>query len=512
MKQIKNGFSLLSRLSDSFVPLILSAFIIPILILLVAGGYFLFIEGYLFYFILLITGLGLGIYLLNILIKKKKIVNKNILLEDDVRIEPSPQWSEFDNKIWMEIDDYINKKIETEIEWNELQTYSLEITSLVAEHYNPENSEKELAFSLNELLLALEEVSRRYRKYIDENIPFSNEISLSLLKQVYNHKDKLKKIEFAHNIYRVARFANPASAIASEMKGFVTAKLFSNVSDSLQDKLKRVLLKEVASVAIDLYSGNFKVEESALEESKISVKDKNNKAVKIEPLRVVIVGQINAGKSSVVNALVEKMVAEVSMLPATDKIAVHKCKIDNIDLLNLVDTFGLDGETKNEALILNEMIESDLILWVLKANQSARKLDTELKNKFDAFYTKSENRSRIKPKILLLVNQVDKLQPVEEWNPPYNLIDCNISDKKACTIQDAIKYNQKILNPDNILALSIKPNDKHFNVNELKKYLVESYSTGVNTQLNRRRLEYSPSDFQEQVKRFARLAKQLYAL
>lgn len=512
MKQLKNSFSLLSRLSDAFLPLILILIAIPFLGLLILGVVFLYEKGYL-YFLIAWTLVSFAVFGLYKWINRRIHNEKELAsIGDGILVEPSGRWSDFDNKVWMEINGYIDQNIKAGIGWGEIQIHTMEIISSVAQHYNPTNSEKEFAFSINELLLALEEVSRRYRRYIHDNIPFSDKISLSLLKKTYNHKDKLKNLEYAHYIYRVARFSNPAAALISEMRGLATDTLFTNLSDSLQDKLKIVLLKEVASVAIDLYSGNFKVEDCDLLDSQVSVRDKERQAIKIEPLRVVVVGQTGAGKSSVINALVEKMVAEVSVIPSTDKIAVYECKIDDIEMIRLVDSPGLDGSIKTEETILNEMVESDLIIWVVKAAQSARKLDRQLRDKFDEFYKKSENRSRIKPKTVLIVNQVDKLQPIAEWSPPYDLIDCDASDKKACIIRDAVKYNQEILTPDDILALSIKPDEDHFNLNELKAYLVAAYSDGVNTQLNRRRLEYDPGSFREQMNRFGKLAKQLYGL
>ena len=409
MKQIKNSLSLLSRLSDAFLPLLLILILIPFVGLLILGIVFLYENGYL-YFLIAWTLVSFAVFGLYKLINSRINNEKELaFIGDDILVQPSERWSEFDNKVWREIDEFIDQNIKRGIGWGELQIYALKIISSVARHYNPTNSEKEFAFSITELLLALEEVSRRYRRYIHDNIPFSDKISLSLLKKTYNHKDKLKKLEYAHNIYRVARFSNPAAALISEVRGFATDALFANLSDSLQAKLKIVLLKEVASVAIDLYSGNFKVEDCDLLDSKASARDEERQAIKIEPLRVVIVGQTGAGKSSVINALVEKMVAEVSIIPSTDKIAVYECKIDDIEMIRLVDSPGLDGSPETEETILNEMVESDLIIWVVKAAQSARKLDRQLRDKFDEFYKKSENRSRIKPKTVLVVNQVDKL-------------------------------------------------------------------------------------------------------
>lgn len=51
MKQLKNSFSLLSRLSDAFLPLILILIAIPFLGLLILGVVFLYEKGYLYFLI-----------------------------------------------------------------------------------------------------------------------------------------------------------------------------------------------------------------------------------------------------------------------------------------------------------------------------------------------------------------------------------------------------------------------------------------------------------------------------
>ncbi len=464
MKEAKKSFSLLSRLSDKFIPLVVILVTIPLLALIVLGIYFLFAEGYMLYFIGFLVIASLIVFIPHLLTKKQSRREKQKLSLDEIIIETSPQWSEFDRGNWKKLENIIDKRLEEGIEWGDMQEYSLEIISQTAFYYNPKSSEKELAFSASELLLALEEVSRRYRGYLQAYVPFENKIKLSVFKQGYEHRDKAEIAKYLFNVYRVTRVVNPMVALMSEIKGKMTSHLFDGVTDTIENKIKRALLKDVASVSIDLYRGYFKVKECELSESNISIEDKTNKTMEFEPLRVVLVGQVGSGKSSVINALTDKMAAEVSVIPSTDKIAVYECKIDEIGAIKLIDLPGLDGNLETEKLIVEEMTHSDIIFWVLKANQSARKLDTLLKSKFDEFYQKTENQGRKRPAILALVNQVDKLQPEKEWNPPYDLEECNTSDKKACTIRDAVKYNQDLLDLDDILPLSVKPDIEMYNV------------------------------------------------
>jgi len=511
MKRTKNSFKLLSKLSNAFLPFISIMIIVPFILLFGLGVKYLFENHYLLKFIIVWTFFTFLVYILYSVYQWFK--NRKIDELENIVIEPSFQWSQHDNEIWKELDTHINKNVKKGFEWSEMQEYVLELVSLTAHHYHPKNSEKELAFTLAEALLAVEEVSRRYRHYVNEHIPGADTIKLSLLKQTYNHKDKLEKAKYAYNAYRIFRLVStPTIALVSETKGLISNKFLESLSDSVQNKLKIALLKEVASVTIDLYSGKFKVVDGELNESKILLEDKKSQPVIIEPLRVAIIGQVNSGKSSLINALTSKMVAEVSVVPSTDKISVHECKIDELDMIHLVDLQGLDGTVVSEEVLLKQMTESDLIIWLVKANQPARKLDTELKNKFDIFYKKDENRNRKQPQILLVVNQVDKLQPINEWQPPYDIVNCKEEDRKACTIKDALNYNQELLNIEEALPLSISPNKTMYNLDELKKYMQSTYIDGINTQLNRRRNEYTNSDFTKQVKRFSKLAKQLFNL
>jgi len=490
MKQIKNSFNLLSKLSNNFTLLLSLAIFIPLCFLILLGFWFLYVEGYVFYFLLLLIVLSFFIYVIYALKKHTNSTENKEESDDEINIKKSPQWSKFDESVYEQLEKLIDEKVKNNIEWEELQMHSLDIISKTAQEYYPNNSEKELAFSVSEFLLAVEEVSSRYRGYIKEYIPFEDRIKVSLLKQGYNHKEKVKTVGLLYNLYRAFRMTSPLVAVASEIRGELLNQQFQNVSATLQNKMKKALLKDVASVCVDLYRGYFKVKDSELNQSKIYKEDKNNQADSLEPLRVAVVGQVSVGKSSLINAITDKMLAEVSIVPSTSSTTVHECKVENVDAIKFVDLVGLNGNEEVEKATLEEMTKSDLILWVLKANQSARKLDSQLKMLFDEFYKKDENLKRKKPSILALLNQVDKLDA-----------------QKESIVKDALEYNRQILNPDEILALSLKPNEKFYNLEAVKEYLQKAYNEGINTQLNRRRVETGHDGFVKSVKKIFKLFK-----
>uniref|UniRef100_UPI0018E44F42 GTPase family protein n=1 Tax=Vibrio splendidus TaxID=29497 RepID=UPI0018E44F42 len=249
---------------------------------------------------------------------------------------------------------------------------------------------------------------------------------------------------------------------------------------------KQALLDEVAAVAIDLYSGRFSIEDEALKASDVSEVDEQRFAPELEPVRIVLVGQTSSGKSSLINALKQELVAEVDVLPSTDTSTVYNAFVDDNDV-RVVDLQGLDGNPKTEALMLKEMTQADVVLWVLKANQSARELDKQLKDKFDAFYDDPKNISRKKPIVVSVVNQVDRLKPVDEWQPPYDLE--NPTSTKAKIIAQALEYNHMLLKTDIVLPLAIAPEKAEFGLEVLKRTLIEGIADANNVQRNRQRLE-----------------------
>lgn len=107
---------------------------------------------------------------------------------------------------------------------------------------------------------------------------------------------------------------------------------------------------------------------------------------------IPVYGQTGSGKSSIINALVDAMVAEVNPLPSTRATTVHRCRIDGMEMAHLVDLPGLDGNEKTTRHLLKEVTGCDLIIWVLKANQPARSLDSDFKQQLDAFYLATARR------------------------------------------------------------------------------------------------------------------------
>ncbi|MFA0056043.1 GTPase family protein [Vibrio echinoideorum] len=407
---------------------------------------------------------------------------------NDALVKASDEWSQAELSIWNDSKHHVRQQLMVDIEWGNLDQTGLEVLEFVAKKFD----KKSLDFSIPEGLKLFEEVSRRYKLVVREHIPGIEYLKVSYIKAGYEAYDKYG--ELGQKIVKAAiwgnhlknLYLNPLKVISDLGREQATSSMTKGVVDDMQYAAKQALLDEVAAVAIDLYSGRFSIEDEALRASDVSEIDEQRFAPELEPVRIVLVGQTSSGKSSLINALKQELVAEVDVLPSTDTSTVYNAFVDDNDV-RVVDLQGLDGNAKTEALMLKEMTQADVVLWVLKANQSARELDKQLKGKFDAFYDDPKNISRKKPIVVSVVNQVDRLKPVDEWQPPYDLE--NPTSAKAKIIAQALEYNHILLQSDIVLPLAIAPEKTIFGLEALKQMLIEGIADANNVQRNRQRLE-----------------------
>lgn len=511
MKRSLNSFSKTSSLSRAFLPLVITAVFLPLGVLLVLGINVLIDNDYWIYFLVGWGGLALIASIPLLFVQRKKSVE--VVIDEDGLVDPSEAWNEYDLEVWEKLKVSISEILEKDSRWEILKEHSLELIYDTAGYYHGEGKRKELAFSIPELLLMVEELSRRYRSFLLTHVPLIENVNLSQMKMGYDNKKKvqntLKSLSWLHDIYRVIRLTNVPVALLSELRSKLLGAIYSHVSKEVQFKLKKALLLEVSYAAIDLYSGRYKISDEDLPSSQVLQEDSTRIAAPLDPLRIALVGQVSSGKSSIVNALVGSIVAEVNKLPSTDKTTVYECELEGMEALRIVDLPGIDGNEKTQAALLKEVEHSDLVIWVLKANQPAKTLDSEFYARLEDFYGNEVNRQKRRPAFIGVLSQVDRLKPSSEWSPPYDYI--TPVNKKGRMIKDALAYNQCLLNLTTLIPVSVSEDKEHFNINELKRLIDQHFTNAIQTQLNRRRCETSKGiDVSAQFTRVFQAGKSLF--
>lgn len=129
--------------------------------------------------------------------------------------------------------------------------------------------------------------------------------------------------------------------------------------------------------------------------------------------KIGVLGKTGAGKSSLCNALFGKEIAKVDGVEACTREIQHvEIKAaDGKGGIVLIDVPGV-GDTPERDKEYTRMYEEllpklDLVLWVIKADDRAMSVDMEV------FESKVREHA---PAVIFVVNQVDKLDPLKEWD------------------------------------------------------------------------------------------------
>jgi uncharacterized protein len=286
----------------------------------------------------------------------------------------------------------------------------------VATHYRPNEVQPILQFTMPEALLLIERISRRSRRLIVDAVPGSRRLRIGHL--LWLNEARKTAMAIAHTGSRVWRVGlwvlNPIAAVFSEarrtLQGFATNEL----SALLADRVARIVTEEIGRAAINLYSGRLQADMDELGEDRLAAP-----AEPPPPLRILIAGKVNAGKSSLLNALFGEVKAAVDVLPATDRANAYLLGESAArPAIELIDTVGLDRPEQIDGLA-ELAAGSDLVVWVSAANDAARQLDRELLERLRARF-REDPVLDISP-VLVVMSHIDRLRPYQEWSPPYDV-------------------------------------------------------------------------------------------
>ena len=511
MKRAINSLGLITRLSDRAMPYALLSVVLPLLILAGFGLYAVFRYGYLVHFILILLGCTL-LSSIGLLLARRKLRER---LRPAVAhaLEQSPKtptyWTERDRAAQQEVLADIAELLKEDASWQALPNHSLAVLRAVASRYNLSAKRAHWAFTAPELLAITEQVSRRYRRVLTANVPGVEHIRISTLMSLNDQVERYGPWAMKlFGAYRAVRLLSPQGLVA-EMLTQLRGEVFDGLSEELQGKLKYLLLLEVLRAGVDLYGGHFRVDDEQLKSARVTHKDDDRRAPKLDPVRVGLIGQVGAGKSSVINALTGGMNAEVSALPATEGVQVYECAVEGGPALRLVDLPGLNGSEAVEKLLFEQIRHCDLVLWVLKANQPARSLDQHFRKKIEEWFAQPRHVGHQPPVIIGVLSQVDRLVPNGSW--PEDMVLAGDA-KAARATRDALDYNREVLGFSLLLPLSLAPGHRPFQLAELQQALQTQYAAAVNVQLNRRRREAGDFSVSKEMDRVKSAAVGLFKL
>ncbi len=313
----------------------------------------------------------------------------------------------------------------------------LETIEVVAKRLHPERRDPLLQFTVPEALAVIERASGNLRAFVVGSFPLGDRITVAQVMWLYRWRGALQLAEKGYDLWRIVRLLNPVSAATQELRERFTRQIYEAGREHLARRLAQAFVKEIGSAAIDLYGGNLRVTAQELR-GHITAASRRDLAAaearEAEPIRILVAGQIGAGKSTLVNALGHAVDAAVDVLPATERFTAYRLTREGLPTALIVDSPGLGGGDSHGPLV-EAVGACDVILWVVSAARAARDVDAHALAAVREHFMAGPNRRR--PPMLLILTHIDQLRPFDEWDPPYDLTASTRS--KAAAIRGAMQ-------------------------------------------------------------------------
>ncbi|MDJ0688010.1 MAG: GTPase family protein [Xenococcaceae cyanobacterium MO_188.B32] len=385
-----------------------------------------------------------------------------------------------DNQIELLPGDEAGKQVETALQnilqtsqsdpiiWEDWQTFwgrCQELVVEVAHAYHPEVKRPLLNIYIPQAYGLIRGTVDDMDRWISKLSPALNQVTIGQAYEAYEVYQKLEPS--ARKLFKVWNWAqwviNPAVAIAKTTSQSYTSKANQQLLANLNQLFREAALRNLCRQAIALYSGNtlppsFTTTTATLPQAKtqtlrdIITQAESTEEVEQKPVNILLVGRTGAGKSSLINTLFRQDLAEVDVLPSTDRIQSYHYSTAGEEKLNLWDTPGYEQVNREDLreLVLDYAAKADLLLLVTPALDPALQMDVD--------FLKDIRIEVEDLPTIAIVTQVDRLRPIREWNPPYDWQ--NGETPKEKSIREATKYRAEFLGDYCSLILPLVTEDK----------------------------------------------------
>jgi uncharacterized protein len=463
--------------------LLIAAVTLPWLALLALGSLWLWQHGHVWVWAIAAAALSLLAWPLARFARRRNNAEIRAVLGE--RAEPSRDWNARERDAWKDVLAIADATAPFSfMEIDPFLATARQVIEAVAGRLHPDDPAPWAQFRLPELLLLTERVSRDLRREALRTIPGIRIMRFGHLLWLKNTIDRYGPIwTVGYNLWRLVRVWNPAAAVGREISRVLDDKFATVLVDGLRLRVTQEFVLEVGRAAIDLYSGRLVLSEEELRLAQ--ERDRAPAAVApIAPVRIVLAGQVNAGKSSLVNALAQEIRCAIGPLPTTARAAEYQLDLEGRPAVSLVDMPGLGDGAEQELRAQAE--RADLILWVASATQPARNADRRALGDFRAWAR--AQLLRRPPGVVLALTHVDEVRPANEWTPPYDL--ATATAPKARNILAAIHSVASTLDlpADAIVPVALPPHREPYNLEALWARIAVDLDDARLVQLDRLRL------------------------
>ncbi len=409
------------------VAIVLALWLAPFIVLACIGGYYLLNVHWAFYAwwpmaICFALASALAWYWQR---KKRLLPGWNF--------EPIPHGSERDQQAWKLVEERA-KRAETipAAQFAEPGFYlktGQELAFELARFYHPDAQDVYGMLTIPELLAVAKLAARDLSEQVDRYIPGSHILTIDDYKRARSAVDWYRR---ANNLYWImsAIFSPVETAARYFAARATTGQTWNLLQQNVLLWFYTAFLHRLGTYLIELHSGRLRIGAGRYRELMAQISPSARETVtdaapEVAPARdvtITLVGQVKAGKSSLVNVILGEQKAATDVLPLTNEITRYQLQPNGVDSqLAIMDTtgYGHEGPREDQIRATEEAArQSDLLLLVLHARNPARAADIKMLDRLRAWFAANPNLRM--PPIVGVLTHIDLLTPAMEWSPPYN--------------------------------------------------------------------------------------------
>ena len=356
---------------------------------------------------------------------------------------------------------------------------TVELATKLAQHYHPKAKDPLDKLSVVEILTVAQLVAEDLEQWFQSYVPGSHLITVGQWRMLAQAPAWWKTATNVGWIAAVA--ANPLVglgryAVSKVVVDPVTRQLQAGVLGSFFT----FYLRQVGYYLIELNSGRLRAGAAAYRRAMQHLEPPDGtgapspEVAPAEPLTVTIavIGQVKAGKSSLVNCLLGDQRAAVDVLPLTRDVDRYELRLEESrDRLILLDTPGYSdaGATRAQVDATREAVrQADLILLVMAATSPAKQADAKMLDELNDWF---RDQNRLKPPPMIgVVSKIDGLRPVMEWSPPYDW-EHPIRPKEQ-SIHEAVDFARQSMGQNLPLVVPVCTDREHGVVYGIEEWLL----------------------------------------
>lgn len=358
----------------------------------------------------------------------------------------------------------------------------LDTVEAVARHMHPSEKEPLWKFTVPEALAVVEQVSRQVNKFVVNNVPLGERVTVGQLLTVYRWRSLVSVAERAYDLWRILRFVNPASAVAGEIREKVSGQFIEGMRSELLRRVARAYVREVGQAAIDLYSGRLRPDLGVNKDAEATTAAFEQLAER--PLSILVMGQEGAGRGEVIAALALEMDALIESEIGKDGVRTTIFKQKGGEFSAIISEPPPIGEDRDaHKLIVKKALDCDIVLAVVSSARPDRAVDSDALSAIRLAF--AERTDRTAPPVGVVLTRVEKLRPFKEWNPPYDLT--SEHSEKARSIREAVEAvgEDLAVETDDIIPVVASPELPPYNIDALVAEIVEITPEARRAQITR---------------------------